>query len=591
MKSYCIDSIDPKLCFKTNSEILDDLKLCVNCHKLPIPVYKSYKNQEESFCKNCYFKLNFNPKHLLTPSVYEIEFLDKLIVSCRNFVNGCPRARNIKNLEDLLLHESECKYSEFNNKQGCNRCKNFLSSNDLSICSNDLSTTKINFIKLLKDKDIEKEINNIVYDSILTQNAKLKDKLMIHEEILETQNSKILEIKEIICNLQSNLENKINQATVSLQISQHKIKNKESQTKNIKSKPIKNTQIVSNNNQSKSNVIDINNLNSKSLFDISIENNSLFERGKRDIEEDLKSLFVGDNSISFIKKSDIAYEQNNFCKSLWGHNSTIYSIIQIDEKTIISGGTSNNAIIWDLMLNNYFSFNHDAFINCLLKLKDGKIASACNDKTIKIWDLNILKFSKILKGHESAVYTISQLDENKLASGSEDKTVKIWDISTGELLHSLQGHKLAVWCVIPISKHLIASSSGDKTIRISPNNNKKCKNSLIGHEEAVWSILLLNNGNLASASCDNTIRIWDLNTYKCLQVLKGHDSYVYSIIQLFNGEIASGSNDGTIKIWELSNYKLKKTYSGHEGGVCSIIQLGNGKIASSSKDTSIKIWN
>ena len=73
MKSYCIDSLDPKLCFKTNSEILDDLKLCVNCHKLPIPVYKSYKNQEESFCKNCYFKLNFNPKHLLTPSVYEIE--------------------------------------------------------------------------------------------------------------------------------------------------------------------------------------------------------------------------------------------------------------------------------------------------------------------------------------------------------------------------------------------------------------------------------------------------------------------------------------------------------------------------------------
>uniref|UniRef100_UPI0030D7EAD5 hypothetical protein n=1 Tax=Nostoc sp. 106C TaxID=1932667 RepID=UPI0030D7EAD5 len=77
-------------------------------------------------------------------------------------------------------------------------------------------------------------------------------------------------------------------------------------------------------------------------------------------------------------------------------------------------------------------------VNSVVFSNDGqKLASASDDKTIKIWDITTGKAITTLSGHSSAVKSVAfSNDGQKLASGSADKTIKIWDLDFNNLLRS-----------------------------------------------------------------------------------------------------------------------------------------------------------
>jgi WD40 repeat protein len=98
---------------------------------------------------------------------------------------------------------------------------------------------------------------------------------------------------------------------------------------------------------------------------------------------------------------------------------------------------------------------------------DGKaIASASNDKTIKLWNLEG-RLLNTLSGHGDSVYSVAFSPDGKtITSASNDKTIKLWD-RQGQLLTTLSGHSDGVTSVAfsPDGK-TIASGGGvlDKTV-------------------------------------------------------------------------------------------------------------------------------
>ena len=142
----CIDSIDPKYCFKTNSLIRNQIKLCNKCKKIPLPSFKCIQNIHITYCQSCYLSYNMNESNLITPCISEYKLLQKLVISCKNFDKGSRKEFNLNTLHDLTIHLLVCELdAEVKNK--------FINSNKMS--KNDLKSTNCSN-NFLSDQEVIK---------------------------------------------------------------------------------------------------------------------------------------------------------------------------------------------------------------------------------------------------------------------------------------------------------------------------------------------------------------------------------------------------------------------------------------------------
>jgi hypothetical protein len=144
-------------------------------------------------------------------------------------------------------------------------------------------------------------------------------------------------------------------------------------------------------------------------------------------------------------------------------------------------------------------------------------------------------------------------DARRLASAGEDKTVMLWDVETREKVHTLPGHTSQVTSVVfsPDGTRL-ASGSWDDTVRIWDPTTGQQVLKLECHGDVVNRLAFTPDGRrLASASGEDTVIIWDVETGLEVLTLRGHPSYVYSVAFSPDGtRLASADGAGVVKIWD-----------------------------------------
>lgn len=220
------------------------------------------------------------------------------------------------------------------------------------------------------------------------------------------------------------------------------------------------------------------------------------------------------------------------------------------------------------------------------------LASASDDKTIRLWSLSTLTEQFVLSDvHQVKTVAFHPQLENILASGSRDRAIKLWDIQTRQAIQ-ITSHEQGVNAVIfNFDGQLLISGSVDKKINLWDFTTRKVIATLKGHTLAVTALACYQTF-LASASADSTVKLWNLATNELICTLTKHTATVRTVAFSPDGKwLATAGDDRAIHLWHTVSWQYHRTLSGHPWAISALAFSTDGEtLISASWDKTIKLW-
>jgi WD40 repeat protein len=182
------------------------------------------------------------------------------------------------------------------------------------------------------------------------------------------------------------------------------------------------------------------------------------------------------------------------------------------------------------------------------------LASASNDKTVKIWDYEKNQNLRTFAAQGGAIYALTFTpDGNFIITSGGDKTVRVYKQDDGTQIRQYNGPTDAIYstALSPNGQQLAAAGLDRKIFLYSFDNPNPTK-ALSGHKDDIYKVEFNPAGNrLLSIGYAGNIHVWDPNQEKPLFSQK-LPSVVYSATYSPSGkQIAVLANDGKIYLLDL----------------------------------------
>lgn len=288
----------------------------------------------------------------------------------------------------------------------------------------------------------------------------------------------------------------------------------------------------------------------------------------------------------------------NQCARLKGHNSAIYSLLELDQDYFLSAGGDGWVARWPLRKEG------DGKLLCDVKEQIFSIALyqnllfiGCMDGHLYQVDIAQESEPRKIQYHSKGIFDIAPLDHCILTAGGDGK-LAVWDkdMTLLEVL-SISHSSLRSISISPDQSMIAVGASDSKIYLLDTRSFSLISEINMAHDPSVFCTSFINGNTLISGGRDARLKCWDIVTGTLQNNINAH-WYTINSLALHPSQpiLATGSRDRTIRLWNTDDMSPMVTldqahYDGHINSVNTLLWSQSGThLVSASDDRTIISW-
>lgn len=303
--------------------------------------------------------------------------------------------------------------------------------------------------------------------------------------------------------------------------------------------------------------------------------------------------------------SDHLCQRNQFplstVKVLADHTDEVWFLaFSHDGERLATASQDRSVIIWDVEtweVIHHLKDHNSPVTYVQWSPDDSKIISTCSEKKVTIWDTQNGQNLLTIDAHLVMVTSCAWApDGQTFVTGSDDKDLSVWNLQ-GSSIHKWSGSRIFDLAITPDGSRVVAICS-DKMVHVFNFHTHELEyRCSMSSDMTSISVSRDSKYMLINMASLQEVHLYEIETTRLVQRFVGQKQGEFVIRSCFGGAdenlVLSGSEDGCVYVWQRVNGNLVEKLPGHQGPVNCVAWNSKSahQFASAGDDKVIRIWS